>query len=1011
MLIKALLLVTWSCCVFIPMMTISSVSSIEIPCINSTSVAANSSITPFPLVSNQSYTLTNCMSDVVFIDIALRSPLFVFENVTVRVTGGTVLQRLSTALSNTSSSAVRNIHVVVEQAHVTGDLFVSSGVSLPLTMLDISSGTTTVQNISVSVADSSLRFGVTTANGAAAVVAPLLFLRPGSTQRFTPSTILSGVTMLVVNSFLSVNVSINGASNNQQNTIVMASLSMTQSGVMELIQATTLNSTFVLIMVSAQPPEPLFYQGTDAAILLIRSDGEARTANVALRGASLSIGAKTNITVRCRVPRKSNDVVAAVTIGNSMQSVEGAEIFMDESLAMIENVCGSNCSFKDASHPRARVVCIAQNTAESNLVLSNIRIVCANSTLMIDTPASALFITVQNNAALRGLLINVSKCSAQASSSNLNIGSFSRTQAVVDVSSSGNATEVYVSVRQLTATFFAESGDCMIASSTVVGALDNISYSRIEVVDVVVTSRTMNGTIFTLYGVLAPITMGTSIVNIAMQSTASLSVGVDLLISVTNATLDVLHATTVPTGPQVLLVVSIASIVNVVRLLTNSTISVANSHIVRSFPSTYSSLAGVVPGVGARYNITAVVNLFDATSAILGINPQLTTFASLMYNKSGGQPPTIVHINVSTRVMKNCTVSYNIAPQSTDCVALVMSPGVSNMCTYTIEDTQPLPLKLPVGSIFGAMGQSRLVNSNITARRVRGLFALMFSSFKPTSFEGPLTTLMFNDISLQYADYGIPMYRYPIGSQDTAFVVDMQERFAGRRHSAVLTITHSLFKGFTSLLMPDSINITSASAPRRRVSPTLLALGCNVWDDVGLPHTRITSDTTVLSYVQYPWSVYNESIACHGLPGTSTVSVSTTVGPLRLAPPLPAVSDLTVSTAYHSTSSAVYASLISVSTGGAVASLERGVGALRLASQCSQSTGNVDAKAIAPPLIDSDVDEPMSYDLSANPLRLQLPVGRDSLQYAAGASVGNAVFSCVIDRNVTATLRHCCSST
>ncbi|CUG86353.1 membrane-associated protein, putative [Bodo saltans] len=899
------LLVTWIC-VFFPMMTTLSVGSIEIPCINNTGIATNSSITPFPLVSNQSYTLTNCVSDVVFIDLMLgSSSSTVFENVTVRVAGGNVLPRLSTAIASSATtsssvpSTVRNIHVVVEQAHAVGEMIVSGG--LPLTMVDISSGTATLQDITVTFVDSSLRLDVATANGAAVVVAPMLFLRPGAGAA---SVILSGVTISVVNSLLSVNANIIGNSSSLNNMVAMASFSMTQTGVMELIEVLAVNSTFVLMMVSAQPPSPLIYQECETAVISIRSDANKYTSSVTLRRASLIADLNTNLTIRCRVPRASSDIVAAVKIGSSMQAVHGVTILIKDSFAVIQNICRSNCSADDASFPRARVVCFAGNTRESNLMLSNITIVASHSMMILDSPKSALAVTVQNNAALHGLFINVLNCSAEVSSGNLNVGLSSRTQAIVDVSSSSNATQVYVLVRQVNATFFAESGDCMIALSAVVGALDNISYSRIEVVDVVVTSRTMNGTIFTigtifnLSDVLAPITMGTSLVNIAMQSTASLSVGVGLSISIKNATLDVLHATTVPTGPLFLLVVSIASIVNVVRLLTNSRIHVANSHIARSFPSTYLSLAGVIPSPGAHFNITAIVNLFDATSAILTINPQLATFASVMYEISGGLPPTIVHTNVSTQIIKNCTVSYSNAPQQTDCIALVMPPGVSNKCTYTIEDTQPLPSTRSVGSIIGVIGQSRLVNSSVTARRIRGLCMLMFACFKPTSFEGPLTALTFTGVSLYYGNYGIPMHQHPIGTQDTSFALDLRERSevsSGRRVPACLTITHSVFKGFTALLMPDSINITSASPPSR-VSPTLLALGCNVWDDVGLPHTLITSNTTVLNYVQYPWGMYNESIACHGLPGTSTVSVSTTLALHKPAPPPPAVPPGAVST-------------------------------------------------------------------------------------------------------------------
>jgi hypothetical protein len=173
--------------------------------------------------------------------------------------------------------------------------------------------------------------------------------------------------------------------------------------------------------------------------------------------------------------------------------------------------------------------------------------------------------------------------------------------------SSDNATNVIIVVQRTTITCFIESGDCAIAYSSVVGVLDNISHASIHVADVVMTSRIINGTAPILRCVFAALTMTTHIVYAAMYTAAYAKTGVNITITVVNATLDVIHATTLPPGPLFMLVLSTASIVNVVRALTNCSISV-----------------------------TADVNLCDVTGAVVSTNEQLSQFAWLIYPSTGG---------------------------------------------------------------------------------------------------------------------------------------------------------------------------------------------------------------------------------------------------------------------------------------------------------------------------------------------------------------------------------------
>jgi hypothetical protein len=952
-----------------------SSAPIEIPC---TTTANGSTVN---VSSNNTYTLTDCVSDLLFIDLApTQTPSStVFENVTVRVVGGNVLPRLRVDGSYWVPLSIRNVHVMVDGAHVSHNVMITTDNEPALTLLDISGGTATVSGVSVTFVNASLRLVVGTSNGAPARVAPLMLLSAvGDSQR---SATLQDVIVVVENSLISVNVSINGPSNFvSNNVVVMASVSVAHSGAIEQIQMSVVNCALVLVMVSEHPPNE--YSAKDPTMILLRSvidDGDVR-----LRGASLT-SSGTSFTVLCRVPRQSKDFSSVIALGGGMLAVEDVVVDMQNISAVVESICGSNCRVADGAYPRSCVVgVVGVNSVTS---MRNISVSVTFSTMIINTPKSAAFVAIQSNAVLIGASINVTSCVVQASSSGLSIAQASRTQSLVDISSSDNATNLQIVAERLAIMYFMESGDCALAVSSVINALDNISDASIHVADVVVTSRVINGTATILGGALAALTMGSNIVYLGIQTPSYVNTGVNISITVVNATLDVIHATTLPPGPLYMLVLSTTSIVNVVRLLTNCSIAVADSHVVRSPHPSAPLLAGVVPLLGAHFNVTSVVNLFDATQAALTINDQLTLFASLIYASSGGTPAAIVHSNVTTNITSNCTVSYHTIPDDTDCVSLVMMPSVSYGCTYVVEGTYAAPSQLPVGAVVAGLGQSRLVNSTITARHVHGLAMLLSASFKPMTFEGPLTSLVFDDVSVRRLDYSRDMMKYAIVTEATTIEALLDSTIWQPPRCPFLTISRCVFRGFAALLMPTSFTVTSAlpGTAAGHAARVVIALGCNVWDGAGLPADRVTTNATLLRHIAYPRSSYNDSIGCRGSEGTRTTTASAQAD-LLTPETLPATQ---LSLPAASTTAAVYAALVTASlSGGGVGSLQRSMSGLRLASMCTEARAQSE-----------DGDEAasmMSYDLSENPLRLRLPVGVDALRYAAGASVGNALLACAI---------------
>lgn len=324
------------------------------------------------------------------------------------------------------------------------------------------------------------------------------------------------------------------------------------------------------------------------------------------------------------------------------------------------------------------------------------------------------------------------------------------------------------------------------------------------------TSVIVNGTTNEIASI-ASITMCTSIINLLMQAQGYSNVGVGLSLTAVNSSVTAAHSTALPNTPVFYAVaLSIVSVVNIVRALTNSSITVDNAHIHRSFlePTTTTTM---VPQ-GVQTNITTVLNFCDTMSALIAAYPPALIVIDVFKSLGEGTPSTITHINKTVTLTSNCTVTYDIAASPTyyDTLALIVLPGISDRCTYVIEDSTPPQYSSIKGAVVGALGLTQIVNSTVKASRIVGLAMLLVGSLQSIMLEGTGTMIQFENVSLECAfdaEIGAPQFQYAIGMLPPATInvtLPITARTLPAKSSSFLNISHSSFQGFTALLMPAS---------------------------------------------------------------------------------------------------------------------------------------------------------------------------------------------------------------
>lgn len=285
------------------------------------------------------------------------------------------------------------------------------------------------------------------------------------------------------------------------------------------------------------------------------------------------------------------------------------------------------------------------------------------------------------------------------------------------------------------------------AVCSVVGFLDNVSFSMIHVTNVTVNATFIDGTAIASgdSSSLTSLTMLSTIVNIAMQNASLVSTGKNIAVNVVSSSIDVVHATTIPIGITFMIVLSAASAISVVRSMENAMLSADGTHVRRSFltkPSVAIGSGGVLPPFGTALNITAVISFFDASSA-LSTFPSLTFFIQQLL-KVTGSPAVCVHTNTTATLTTNCTaeciaaatVPVTVVNASTSFIALFLLPRVANRSTFAVRNTRGGGDPSLGASVIGAIGQTRFVDSAVIAKDVSATAMLLFAAVAPLVLEG-----------------------------------------------------------------------------------------------------------------------------------------------------------------------------------------------------------------------------------------------------------------------------------
>ncbi|CUG47401.1 membrane-associated protein, putative, partial [Bodo saltans] len=932
--------------------------SFEIPC---TAIPNNA----FMVTSNSTYTLTNCDADTLFLDLV---PLYtgsdrVLENVTIRVVGGTVLARLSA----TTFTVVRNIHVSVTGVNVNRTVSVSSTLAfLPITVLDISGSPENVDDVSVSFENTTLSLQVSSA--VPIRVAPLLHLIGNAlASRFTDISISCRNSNLSVLVNLSIGATFFGTS---VFAMVVTMIAMEHGLVYNVsIERITIAvvSSSVSSIISGDFSSGLYYRSY-VALFLVRCT-QFRGGSIALlKNFVFSSNNNVSYTLIGRMPRNSSDTFSVVST-SSFSVIDTLHMsFEGLTLLSLEGVCGgANCSVATQSWPTVRIVEVRGEASVTAIL--NVSIIVSRAKISTRTPRKAVLFKCSDALTLRNISVTINDNIGRFLSSSLDVAGASREFFLTEVSAIDNVTQLSIVVKRCSLTFeqVIDGGVSVLAS--VAHLADNISFATVDVSDVNVTSIIANGTAF-LNGAIAALSMGTSIVNVIMETPSILNIGTNVHISISNCTLIAAHLAAIPLNAFVAVIASNVAAVNVVRSLSNSTIVVNNVHVTRSFLEAQAN----VPGSNVqttRSNVTAAVALFDVLTAMLVESGSLSPFLPFLFSVSGGLPATVFHTNVTTTVTNGSSVlttSSNLG----DFFGLIAFPSVSNRCTYIVSDIASSTRSGVVGSV----GHTTVINSIVNVNRVSGVSSLIVAVLGSLVFLGPNNQVTFDQVLVEATDLiRIASVRFALVAVST-FIED--ERTMEPSLPPLFSMTRCQFRGFDAILNPSSF-ILNNGAP-------LLLLGCNLWDDAPLPPSKITSNLTLRRFISYPESSFNESVTCSGY----TKSLTETQSP-------PAARDNfhtsleSLITAGTSSGVAIYASLVTQFgvVGGAIPSLQRAMTSVRLASLCTLVSDSS--------VINSGSGENvMSSDTSENPLRLSLPVGKDSLSYAAGASVGNAVLASAV---------------
>ncbi|CUG89056.1 Hypothetical protein, putative, partial [Bodo saltans] len=599
---------------------------------------------------------------------------------------------------------------------------------------------------------------------------------------------------------------------------------------------------------------------------------------------------------------------------------------------------------------------------ENTAVASDVSVLVARTSLELDAPCKTNIVTASFGALGGGSVVaTVTNCKFSSINAGQNIGSQPRFAAIMAAYNNVLATNWTIQIQGVVFLNTQESGRCLGTLHSAVYFIGDIANIDVTLVNVTMVTAAVNGTAVlstTIPGVaLAMMTTTSALVSLQPAALTTGSDGTNVHITVTNCGIAAEHTPRLPTGASMFAIASLVCGVSVTISLSNSTVSLDDVHVERHFARLPASTTWFPANpVGFRVNISSVAQFIDVTA---GVPAMLAPFMAIF---TGGASAPVQHINVTVSLQGNCTVAYHsvvVAPLTTDRIAFIQFPNVVNQSKYSLHGTlyrSLLPTSDPVnvgfvfGSLAAATGSTQLVDSSVSVSDVVAPMANLLTAFNGKlqllSSNKGLMIISFSNTTLQRSIVSInaPLllaaYEYVIGAVDGSIVVVIPYIAGGnelgfRLLSSAMSIENCSFVGFTSLVEASALNVSLYNGPDHVVY--LLHLGCNLWNDVAMPLSAVSTDAMVLRLVDYRRSACIAAL-------TQSITSTETDNTEKNSAPRPhlhfsAIADISAATT--SGAVAVYAAvLVPVAQARSVAGLQRAIATMRLSARCAASTAN-----------------------------------------------------------------------
>ncbi|CUG74470.1 GPI-anchored surface protein, putative [Bodo saltans] len=300
---------------------------------------------------------------------------------------------------------------------------------------------------------------------------------------------------------------------------------------------------------------------------------------------------------------------------------------------------------------------------------------------------------------------------------------------------------------------------------------------------------------------------------------------------------------------------------------------------------------------GVTVNTTALIMVMSTNATTTVATSFYVDLAQTLFLGGGGSQ--VACVNLSVTIMDNCTVSYEerlaaLAAPKTDLLSflafgcIILNSSFVVVGAHLIATSGAAEAATNFGSLITTVGVTTLSHCTVNFRDVRtagtGIGKLLVAKYRTLSLTDN-TLMIFDDVQLNaqtysfaaeggHHHYGVEVVNtstFPsVGIEVSPFQETVPPSAAPNsfiRCNATICVSQSSFKGFTSLVMPNSFTKLSASATRGGAEGFLLQLGCNVWNGTGMSLTDVvpptTPATTLLRFVTFPASRYNNTITCN----------------------------------------------------------------------------------------------------------------------------------------------------